>query len=310
MNIYSVVDRKRFGLFNFSNDLERLLNPTNFHLIKKHNGEFGEQSNSLIFFLDILFASARGDKVLVWNIGPTFIFSLFFRLKGVQTIYTYHEPLSLKERIEKIDNFFLPLFNHLVTNIFLPLFTKIIVLKKSNIKNSFLYAPLPIKYNLIEPSKNYRPLTLLFLGGRIDSRAYKDFKRFTESKKFNESDFKSDIFPKKNATSESEKINIFKSKKVVIWNFFKIPYNQSGVTTDAIKYGIPLIVSNYEDLIKPSKEINNNPFIFVDSVDEINIDLLSKIDRDYHNYSQNMRHFFDTSYSETSQTKYWLKALQ
>ena len=309
INIFSVVDRKRFGLFNFSNDLEKLLASENFNFIKKHNGENAEANNSFIFFLDILFKASKGDRVLVWNIGPTFIFSLFLRLKGIKTIYTYHEPLSLKERIQKVDKFFLPIFNHLIISICMKLFTKVIVLNKKNINQKYGFAPLPIKFYFIEPKTNYEPLTLLFLGGRINSRAFNEFKTFISSKKFKDSSFKHDIFPRKNATSESKKIEIFKNEKVVIWNFFKIPYNQSGVTTDAIKYGIPIIVSKYEDVANQSHASKRNPFIVVNKINEINVDLLTRIDVEYDHYFKKMINFRSQFYSEKSQKMHWLNVL-
>lgn len=309
MNIFSVVDRKRFGLFNFSNDLEQLIVSEDINFIKKHNGENKETYNSFLFFIDILFKASKGDRVLVLNIGPTFIFSLLLRLKGVKTIYTYHEPLSIKERIQKIDKFFLPIFNHLIISICMKLFTRVIVLNKKNITKTYGFAPLPIKFHFIEPKTNYKPLTLLFLGGRINSRAFNEFKTLTSSKKFKDSLFKHDIFPSKNATSESKKIDILKNGKVVIWNFFKAPYNQSGVTADAIKYGLPVIVSKYDDVSKQSYEIDRNPFIVVNKISEINIDLLSKIDKEYDHYSKNMIDFRNQFYSEQSQKRHWLKVL-
>lgn len=307
--IFSVVDRKRFGLFNLSNDLKKLLVSEDFNFIKKHNGENSEINNSFIFFLELLFEATKGDRVIVWNIGPTFVFSIFLRLKGVQTIYTYHEPLSLKERMLKVDKFIIPIFNHVLISLCIKLFTKVIVLNKKNINKKYGFAPLPIKFHFIGSKTSYKPLTLLFLGGRINSRAFYEFKTLTSSKEFKESHFKHDIFPRKDATLESQKIKILENEKVVIWNFFKIPYNQSAVTTDAIKYGIPIIVSKYEDVANQSHKIDRNPFIVVNETNEINIDLLSKIDMEYDYYSKNMISFGSEFYSEKSQIRLWLKVL-
>ena len=90
------------------------------------------------------------------------------------------------------------------------------------------------------------PRRLVYLGGKLGSRAYNEIKELQTGKL--DTAFEIVFFP------SLFKINLKKSKqrvpqegRSVIWNVFKVPYNQSGVTLDALRYGVPVILSDHDN---------------------------------------------------------------
>ena len=68
-------------------------------------------------------------------------------------------------------------------------------------------------------------------------------------------------------------------------------------------------MSKYEDVANQSHASKRNPFIVVNKINEINVDLLTRIDVEYDHYFKKMINFRSQFYSEKSQKMHWLNVL-
>ena len=263
--IFSIVDRKKWGLFSHSYDLHKLYLGQDVSIECLHC----EDANPLVStfsFIDLARRCRRGDTLLIWNVGLCFILSPIFRLFGAVTIYTYHEPASLNERFGKVGLSIKPIIVSLLFLIYMKLFTRIVVLNRSKaVSLGFNYAPLPF----IQEKKCSKELfihdsefCLVFLGAPIEARMIDQFKKIVESESFRSRGWKYRFFPSRDCVTEQQKIVLLTEHKSVIWNPFSVPYNQSGVTVDGMRYSVPTIVSQYELI---GLEERDDPFMRIDS---------------------------------------------
>jgi len=297
--IFSIVDRKKWGLFSHSYDLHKLYLGQDVSIECLHC----EDANPLVStfsFIDLARRCRRGDTLLIWNVGLCFILSPIFRLFGAVTIYTYHEPASLNERFGKVGLSIKPIIVSLLFLIYMKLFTRIVVLNRSKaVSLGFNYAPLPFiqekkcSDRLIIPGSD---LCLVFLGAPIESRMIGQFREIVESESFRSRGWTYRFFPSRDCFTEQQKTVLLTERKSVIWNPFSVPYNQSGVTVDGMRNSVPTIVSQYEVI---GLEERDDPFMRVDSrcIDpEIFFDELDTICRDYFHfvdqiYAYSCKHF-------------------
>jgi len=282
--IFSIVDRKKWGLFSHSYDLHKLYLEKSISIECLHC----EDPNPLVStfsFIDLARRCRSGDTLLVWNVGLCFILSPIFRLFGVVTIYTYHEPASLKERLGKVGLSIKPVIVAFLFLIYIKLFSRVVVLNRNKgVDLGFNYAPLPFfqekKYSkeLIIPDSE---LCLVFLGAPMKARMIDQFREIVESRSFRSRGWTYRFFPSSDCFTEQQKIVLLTEHKSVIWNPFSGPYNQSGVTVDGMRNSVPTIVSQYEVIGLSERD---DPFMRVDSncVDlESFFDELDIICRDY-----------------------------
>jgi hypothetical protein len=240
MKIYGVVDNDRWGLVGASNDLSKILNEpfsySQLHL-ECNNGNF---SNAFSIFLYLL--RSKKGCVLLWSTGLCFLLSFFLRIKGHHVVYCYHEPATMFQRIKKAES----LIKGIATSILIFFTTKfihecIVFNEKNKGYGRFLHLPYVPQFNKPKPcEKNI----ILFLGARLKSRSYEKFKSLEEK------GFKKITFPSEEyGHTEFQKKSIFSVNNVIVWNIFNTPYNQSGVTVDCFKYGVPMLASKYESEI-------------------------------------------------------------
>ena len=301
--IYSVVDNWKFAHLNSSKALVSILwrrgIGIRYHHEDKHN------AYKLFYLLK------RNDTVIIWNIGVCFFLAPLFRLLGARVIYTFHEPASLMERIGKVGFSFHIVFTHVAILLYTPLFSKAIALNESKARKFDLpYAPLPFTQAFTQGSSvENESLVLIFIGGKLESRKLALFNDMVRSQRFTDNGWQYTFFPSKNLYLEEDKCRLLSKRKSVIWNVFNVAYNQSGITLDALKYGVPIVVSEFEQLGRDSVE---DPFVRLpsncNSIDEA-IDILDLIDKNYGEYMNAIRKFCCKEYSEELIFEHWHRIL-
>lgn len=306
--IYSVVDRKKWGLFFHSYDLYKIYRRKKIPIECLHC----EDDNPLVSAFSLINLVRRcrsGDTLLIWNVGLCFVLSPIFRLFGVVTIYTYHEPASLKERLKKVGLSIKPIIVALLLPVYIKLFSRVVLLNRSKGKElGYNYAPLPFVQQKKRSKENIphsSELCLVFLGAPMDSRMIGKFMEIVESKGFRSRGWTYKFFPSKECFTEQHKISLLTSHKSVIWNPFSVPYNQSGVTVDGMRNSVPTIVSQYEviGLGEP-----DDPFMRVDSKRtgvEWVLDELDIICRDYFYFVDQMYDYSRKRFSPEQIRSYW-----
>lgn len=259
--IASICNHKKLGLkdhalaleyYGNMNDSEReyLLVKNFFHLIH-------------IFFL-----SKRENKYglfLIWdNSIRSLLLGLISRALGFTLVYYYHEPGGLNQKLLKKD----PLIYSFKAALGEWLFQKIahysLVARLDKVSAGYVFCPL--LFDDRRPKSN--PQNFIGFLGRQMHRHHALFNSFKPT--LENAGYEIVFFPSKHFGSSASDKFIFLGQCIAVWNVYEVPYNQSGVTGDALMSGTPVIFSRYEpfqllllrcklgvyvDITKPASEI-------------------------------------------------------
>ena len=236
------------------------------------------RSKNFKIFYDLLRIKSKYKNLFIQSTGLLNIFVIIFaKLCSYKIIYYLHEPTSLKRKISE-NPLIKAIIWHYVQVIDAWFSDKVVVSRKSLIQKAYknhnlkrekiFIAPLLMpKYN---SKVNYKKFRVTYLG-RPDNRRYiNDFIKF--NKIFSNLNIKQTILtgnpselyklipniPKnidvyaRNNFSESLKSKIL-DETICLWNPKNGKISQSGVTADAIRFGISLILTDkdpaYNELI-------------------------------------------------------------
>lgn len=218
--------------------------------------------------------------VVIWNLGIAFLLAPILRVCGKKIIYTKHEPGTLNSRMQKTGKITLSVIQHMLVEYYSLLFNQLIVFNKKAIRNKReIYLPLIFSSKFLK-NDSRTPNRLVYLGGRLETRAY----TFLKNLKIENHDIGFEIvfFPAEfEDTSELAKQEVLQQGHTIIWNFFTVQYNQSGVTIDALRYGIPVILSDYDTQIP-----DNGLRYRADSFLKNETNLISEIENIFDNYDE------------------------
>ena len=248
MEVFSVVDNNRWGLVLTSRDLKKMfLGEFFIHDISLIMN--GGKYRSAVSICSLLFRIPKGSTILVWNLGLTFALGPILRLKGHRVIYIWHEPGNMLSRIRKNGKFALSILQALAANHFSALYNTRIILNEPAIafvggKRDVCYAPIPFYPRHLSFDGARRQV--IFMGAKLSKRGLGLFSdlavRFKDKTDIDFVFFPSEEFGK----TESDKAELLGKAQSIIWNFFQVDYNQSGVSSDALRYGVPILTTEFE----------------------------------------------------------------
>ena len=271
--IYSVVDKKRYGLICHSDELQTMFGAENVQTI--HTNSLSKSFKTCVR----LFFAKDARYVVVWNIGYFFIMCPLLRLRGICVLYTKHEPDNFRARYAKTGQFFRSILQHILVEYYSKFFTINILFNEEKCKSpKDIYLPLNFSISFIEEC-NSCSKQLVFLGAKLHSRQYDLIEKIYKSE--HKRDFEIVFFPSYDEPDRSEqsKIRLIENGQSIIWNFFNVPYNQSGVSVDALRYGVPIILSDFD------KQIPDNGLTFnLDWSEKNHTDIIDDIELAFANY--------------------------
>jgi hypothetical protein len=297
-SIINVVDRKRWGLQEHAHAVD----------LFSHQAGYSSKTYSVfdadgLNFFKLL--QEENSTIIIWSLGLCALLIPLLRMKN-KVIFICHEPGGLKQRFKKKDGFFYSLYvssyellMHLSNQIATP---NKINAKKYNLKYlPLLYKPVSSFGKL--PTKNLSKFCIYYLGRLDDRRGSKIFLEL--KRKFSDIyDFR--FFPNEDISpSELNKVS-FTRNRGCIFNFYQINHNQSGVTGDALRLGLPVIVSNLDFIFEDIKHFKLGKVIdfnetnlakFIDAINELNS--RTEFDEIFYYYNNNFgKKAFDSFWDE------------
>lgn len=259
--IVNVVDRPRWGLFEHAKALNNYCADEGFSVAMIAGKLFGTQSSCFGQLFKIFTSFFKSDFSLVfivWSFGPLLPFIGFLSLfsSRITAILVLHEPGGIRQRLEKGDKFLYALVLSAYEFCFKSLYT----IGTPNFQNSRRYG---LKYLPLiqELQRAHKPeqresnlcRTVTFLGRKDERRFYSFFRRPEFSHELaRKYQFNLKFFPDGHLKSTEQKIQLLETT-VCVLNIYNVKYNQSGVISDSLAAGCPVVVSELEpeaDFIK------------------------------------------------------------
>jgi hypothetical protein len=190
--------------------------------------------------------SKVGDVIIFWSLGLSVLCAPLLRIAGRRTVLVYHEPSTLKERVKKTGQWSKAMVSSLVLAALVPTFSRLVTPNRANAARLGVpYARLPIAPPPTDVPKHRTGLKVVFLGARLSTRSV-DLFEMARTSLSGKAEFR--YFPDGNDRTEAAKRCLLSSSGCVVWNLFRVPYNQSGVTLDALSCGVPILITEMEPL--------------------------------------------------------------
>jgi hypothetical protein len=304
--VVSVVDRPRYGLVEHSDALVNYLRINRLNAISFVPAQMLSscEYSCTSFSIRKLF-SKDVNVVVIWSLGITMISLPFLRIFGKKIIFISHEPGGIRQRLRKSDG----IMYSLKTSIFesLSIFANIVVTPNiKNATNKIIYAPLLFNSRITHKYELTKKKSLLVYLGRKDSRrCYNIFCNFKNAKNLN-NNIKYAEFPYANKKSFADKKELMVHAFCVM-NIYLIKHNQSGVTPDALSFGVPVIVSELDAYSEDINKFKAGIVLSEGDIDEESIkNAIYKIYANFNFYSNNAAYMFDQRFGEKSFNATWL----
>jgi hypothetical protein len=248
--VFLVIDNNGFALFNSALCLQGISNEIGAHIIVVATNSLLASSNLKKNVLEsnvfgLLNNAKPGDVIVFFSLGLQVLFSPVFRVRNIKTIYMYHEPCKLNERIAKTGKILHGVVAHILINILLKIVSEAVVLNPRRAKQlGYRQVQFPVLFTDTIRTSCLNFPHLVFLGGQLKSRSVDLFRIVKDLLPSRLPGFQATFFPNGGDKSEVEKCRVLGQGRVVIWNLFTIEYNQSGVTLDGLMYGLPVLVNS------------------------------------------------------------------
>jgi|GEM_PF-6441686 len=309
--IVSIIDRPRYGLREHAEALsdfwQKSESGVSILLVhKKIDGDLSDRYSIRNVFRQF---QDSGDAVfVVWSVGLTYmlmpILSRIYKRK--RFVVVLHEPGGLKQRIKKGD----PLIYSLFVSIFeLFMFVSDVDVVVPNKKNALIYgykyAPL-IFSREVSQSKVYRS-KILYLGRKSEARCLSFFQgqslvkfmqEFSEEVSF-------EFFPNEKGNSTQYKKELMSTALCVV-NCYTVQHNQSGVTPDSLRHGVPVIVSDTDAFCDDIIRFNAGVVIPLNELNLVKIaEAVKLIISSFDFYHKGAVKMYDELFGECAYNDYW-----
>jgi len=285
--------------------------------LKEYYSDYGDvyyfEGVSISLFLKAL----RDRTIFVQTID--FLNPLLFlvlRLLGVNVIYYLHEPGGIKEKFDKGDSIIYSLLVYAVQMMEVVFANTVMIGRersKSELKDvygrfcsKFKFCPL-LYLSCSSVNESCREYDIIFVGRLDERRSLKEFIDISGFRKvlltsgiLNHHVDDVRVYDKIPFTEEKKKQLMLNAK--CSWNIYSVPYNQSGNTVDALRYGCYPIISNYDPYASKLKPYG----CVVDCCDDINDTLLLLINSWNQNVAEELRSLFSTLGGQLAFNQYWL----
>ena len=236
-----VVDRPRYGLLEHAAALRHYLIGAGYEATVYADESLTPEPEDQVrpFRWHALFAP-RIKTVVIWSVGLSYGLIPLLRLMGKRVIVVIHEPGGYAQRIARGD----PEDYARKTTRYESL-TRLASVRGTPREDKATggLVCLPLLLQERRPSMPDKPKTSLVLMGRRDPR--RNRRLFLDMRNAKAGGLTYREFPNPRAFTTTDKDRVL-SHAIAVLNLYKVPHNQSGVTVDCIRYGVPVIVSDLD----------------------------------------------------------------
>lgn len=250
-------------------------------------------------------------KLVIWNISR---FALLYiataRLLRYKILYLRHEPGGFMQRFHKGDSFIYSVATTLLEKAIGTFANENMTPNRRNSeKYGMHYAPLVFEAVAPHYRHGKNRDTVLHLG-RIDARRNSNLIKSMKEQRDLLS-YRIRFFPHDfDSTSEKAKLGALAQSLCVI-NVYSVKYNQSGVTFDSLRSGVPVVVSCLDPLC--TEIANSRCGVVVDHNGDIRrqiIDAVGEISRDFEEMSGNAIRLADREFGSRAFDRWWYPLLK
>jgi hypothetical protein len=254
VGVLSVVDRPRPGLMDHSDAFAALAKPYGYDVTCMHLAAASKTWG----FWGLVKACRHNDLLLIWSFGLTIALLPIIRLlaPGLKVAFVYHEPGGLRQKLRKKDPLFPSIVSALLERVAISVSHQVLIPREDKVGEfqhlNAIFAPLLYDACACVKKAPVASASILYLGRRDLRRKFDlfcddGFRRLVSG---NGSDLVFQFFPGDDGDfSCSAKIAAIR-KASVIMNIYTVPYNQSGVTVEALVHGAPVVVSTFDPYAK------------------------------------------------------------
>lgn len=316
--ILSIADRPRYGLLEHS---EAMVD-----YARRHGGTPGQTlyhpalrtasdgSKAPFSVRGLLRRAARREfaTLVLWSVGITYSLLPLVRLlhPRARIVIVCHEPGGLRQRLAKRDHFWYSVIVSLYERLFFP-FADLIV--TPNLRNSETYGMPFAPLLFVEPAAGGEGARdcLVYLGRKSQSRSLNLFTGQAYGRLLQAAGgaLRFSFFPDGERRSSQDKEQLMR-QALCTANLYTVRHNQSGVTPDSLRYGVPVIVSEFDAF---ATEIAGRRAGIVLPKDQISTESVAQAVRqiraDFDGYSAAASELFDAYFGEAGFKRYWMPLL-
>ncbi len=236
--IINIVDRKRWGLLEHA------------HAVDYFANELGHESITYSILdpdgisIRKLF-SVRNATIIIWSLGLCTLLIPFLRLRN-KVVFVCHEPGGFIQRFNKGDGLFYSICVSLY-ELMMSFSHHIVTPNKRNAeKFGMEYVPLVYRPMSSFESENVSRDSkyCVYYLGRLDHRRGEEFFLQLQNQLSDIYDFK--FFPCEGVGCEEQDKVTYTRQRGCVFNYYNVEHNQSGVTGDALRLNLPVIVSEFD----------------------------------------------------------------
>ncbi|MET0983572.1 MAG: hypothetical protein ABWY02_15810 [Telluria sp.] len=317
--ILSIVDRPRYGLLEHSEAMVSYMqhygNEPGLTLYHPSLNTAEDLAVKVPFSVMRLLKRAfrhEFSTLVLWSVGITCMLLPLIRLlhPRAKIIIVCHEPGGLGKRLGKKDDFWYAVTVTLFERLFFP-FSHLIV--TPNVSNSHTYAMPFAPLLFLEPaSRSSEPREfVVYLGRKSHTRSVDLFsgKSCAELLRAAGGCTRFSFFPDGERKSFDDKDWLMR-RALCTANLYTVEHNQSGVTPDSLRFGVPIIVSEYDAFAAQIADYKAGIVLPVDAISaETVAAAVTAIRSDFKSYSDGASELFDVYFGKTGFQRYWLPLL-
>jgi hypothetical protein len=317
--ILSIADRPRYGLLEHSEamiDYARHYGGTGGQTLYHPSLRSASDASKAPFSVkDLLRRATRREfsTLVLWAVGITYMLLPLIRVlhPRAHIVIVCHEPGGLRQRLAKKDPFWYSVIVTLYERLFFP-FAHLIV--TPNARNSRIYGMPFAPLLFLAPSEDAAASVrncLVYLGRKSHSRSLNLFTGDACGRLLQSAggDVRFSFFPDGDRSSSEDKEQLMQ-QALCTANLYTVEHNQSGVTPDSLRFGVPIIVSEFDAF---AAEIVEHRAGIVLPKDQISTETVAhavqEIRDDFQEYSAAASRLFDSYFGKTGFQRYWLPLL-
>lgn len=316
--ILSIADRPRYGLLEHS---EAMVD-----YARRHGGTPGQTlyhprletaagtAKAPFSVRELLRRAARREfsTLVLWSVGITYLLLPLVRLlhPRARILIVCHEPGGLGQRLAKKDGFLYSVTVSLYERLFFP-FAHLIV--TPNLRNSDTYGMPFAPLLFVEPAAGGEAERdcLVYLGRKSHSRSLDLFtgeacRRLLQGAG---SALRFSFFPDGERRSSQDKERLMR-QAVCTANLYTVRHNQSGVTPDSLRFGVPVIVSEFDAFATEIKQYRAGIVLRKDQISTESVaQAVRQIRADFDGYAAGAGQLFDAYFGDAGFRRYWMPLL-
>lgn len=316
--ILSIADRPRYGLLEHSEAM--------IHYARRFGGTAGLTlfhpslrtascaSKAPFSVRDLLRRTVRREfsTLVLWAAGVTYMLLPLIRLlhPRAHIVVVCHEPGGLRQRLAKKDSFWYSVILTLYERLFFP-FAGVIV--TPNARNSQAYGMPFAPLLFVAPSeRSDAPRNcLVYLGRKSHSRSLALFTGRARDRLLHAigGGARFSFFPEQGRNSSDDKERLMR-QALCTANLYTVKHNQSGVTPDSLRFGVPVIVSEFDAFAAEIRQYKAGIVLPADQISTANVARAARqIRADFPAYSAGAAQLFDACFGATGFQRYWMPLL-